>query len=174
MSNDVQLTEAIKSSRKVSADGSLVTYDLTSGVDFSNPKKTAEALADVFFDTDAKNWFKVSGDHIGFEPTYKVRIVLAEEHNKLLSETVDDFLKDLQKDELTKNFSPEIKDDASTASRLGTIIAVGSLKSALFRHTEDKIYASSIRDDLFIDLLEKLEIRSLNNKDLMDWKNLPL
>lgn len=174
MSSDDQLAQAIASGRKVSEDGSLVTYDLTSGVDFSHPKKTAEALADVFFQFDGKNWFKISGDHIDFVPTYKVRVVLAEEHNKLLEETVDDFLKDLQKNELTKNFSPEIKDDADNASRLGTIIAVGSLRSALFRHTEDKVYAGSIRDDLFIDLLEKLEIRSLNNKDLMDWKNLPL
>ena len=174
MDSEDQLKMSIASRRKVSDDGSMVTYDLTSGIDFSHPRRTAEALADVFFEKDAENWFKVSGDHIDFQPTYRVRVVLAEEHNKLLEETVDDFLKDLQKDELTKNFRPEIKDDAKTASRLGTVIAVGTLRSALFRHTEDKIYASSIRDDLFVDLLEKLEIRSLNDKDLMDWKNLPL
>ncbi len=174
MNSDDQLTRAIVSRRKVSDDGSLVTYDLTNGIDFSHPKKTAQALADVFFESDAKNWFKVTGDHIDFVPTYKVRVVLAEEHSKLLEETVDDFLKDLQRNELTKDFRPEIKDDANNAARLGTIIAVGALTSALFRHTEDKVYANSIRDDLFVDLLEKLEIRSLNNKDLMDWKNLPL
>ncbi len=174
MGSDDQLMQSIASRRKVSDDGSLVTYDLTSGVDFSNPKKAAKALADVFFESDAKNWFKVTDDHVDFEPTYKVRVVLAEEHNKLLESTVDDFLTDLKKDELTKDFSPEIRDDAHKASRLGTIIAVGSVTSALFRHTENKVYANSIKDDLFIDLLEKLEIRSLNNRDLMDWKNLPL
>lgn len=169
-----ELISAIRGSRKVSQDGSLVTYDLTEGVDFSHPKNTAEALAEVFFQEDAMKWFKVSGDHVDFEPGYKVRVVLAEEHNKLLEETVDDFLKDLQKDEISKKFSSQIKDDASNAARVGSIMAVGAIRSALFRHTEDKVYAGSIRDDLFVDLLEKLEIRSLNDKDLMDWKNLPL
>ncbi len=174
MNPDGNIEEAIASSRKVSKDGSLVTYDLTAGIDFSNPKKTARALADVFFEKDAKNWFKVSGDHIDFEPNYKVRVVLAEEHSKLLKETVDDFLKDLQKDELSRDFASQIKDDAENAARLGTVVAVSAIRSALFRHAEDKVYAGSIRDDLFIDLLEKLEIKSLNDKDLMDWKNLPL
>ena len=174
MTAEEKLSQAISSRRKVSDDGSLVTYDLTSGIDFSDPKKTATALADVFFESDAKHWFKVSGDHIEFEPTCKVRVVLTEEHNKLLEETVDDFLKDLQKNELSRSFSPEIRDDSRNASRLGTVMAIGSISSALFRHTEDKVYASSIRDDLFIDLLEKLEIKSLGGKDLMHWKNLPL
>ncbi len=174
MDTDERLNQSIAARRKVSDDGSLVTYDLTSGIDFSNPRKAAKALAEVFFESDAKNWFKLNGDQIDFIPTYKVRVVLAEEHSKLLEDTVDDFLKDLKNDELTKDFTPEIKDDARKASRLGTIIAVGSITSALFRHTENKVYANSIKDDLFVDLLEKLEIRSLNNKDLMDWKNLPL
>ncbi len=53
-------------------------------------------------------------------------------------------------------------------------MAAGAIRSAIFRHSEEKVYSDSIRDDLFIDLLEKLEIRSLNDKDLMDWKKLPL
>lgn len=174
MSGNDPISEAISKSRTESEDGSLVTYDLTGNVDFSQPKKTAEALANVFFEKDAVNWFKVSGDHIDFEPTYKVRIILAEEHNRLLEETVDDFLKDLQKEEIADSFSPEIKDNAVRASRLGTVIAVGTIRSALFRHTEERVYKDYLKDDLFIDLLEKLEIRSPDNKDLMDWKNLPL
>lgn len=174
MSVDDSLVTAIKNLRKVSADGSLVTYDLTSGVDFSNPKKTAEALAKVFFENEARTWFTVSGDHVDFNPTYRVRIVLAEEHNKMLEETVDDFLKDLQKEEISPSYSKQIKDNAERATKLQTVIAVGTIRSMLFGHTEEKVYRESIRDDFFVDLLEKLEIRSLDNKDLMDWKNLPL
>lgn len=174
MSTDFDLEPVIEKSRKISQDGLLVTYDLTTGVDFSNPKKVAEALAKVFFQKDAANWFKVSGDTIDFDPDYKVRIVLAEDHNKRLEETVDDFLEDLQKEDISRNYARQIRDNADRASKLQTVIAVGAFKSLLFRHTEDRVYKDAIRDDLFIDLLEKLEIRSLNDKDLMDWKNLPL
>ena len=44
-----ELKSKIESSRKVSEDGSLVTYDLTEGVDFSDPRAVAEALSEVFF-----------------------------------------------------------------------------------------------------------------------------
>lgn len=174
MSDDALLSKTISSSRKVSEDGSLIIYDLTKNVDFSRPKKTAEALANVFFEKDAVNWFKITDDHVDFEPTYKVRIVLAEEHHNLMSETVDDFMEDLQKEELSTKFSPEIRDGALKASRLGTIIAVGTIRSALFRHSDEKIFKDYLRDDLFIDLLENLEIRSPDNKDMVDWKHLPL
>jgi hypothetical protein len=174
MKDGDNLRSLIENSRKVSGDGSLVTYDLTAGVDFSNPKLVAKALSEVFFEKDAKNWFKVNDDKIDFEPTYKVRIVLAEEHNRKLEATVDDLLTDLQKDDLSGTFSKQIKDDSVEASHLQSAMAAGAIRSAIFRHSEEKVYADSIRDDLFVDLLEKLEIRSLNDRDLMDWKKLPL
>ncbi len=173
MKNEDKLRSVIESSRKVSGDGSLVIYDLTSNVDFSNPKLIAKTLSEVFFEKDAKNWFKVD-DKIDFEPTYKVRVVLAEEHNKKLEATVDDLLEDLQKDDLSGTYSKQIKDDSVEASHLQSAMAAGAIRSAIFRHSEEKVYSDSIRDDLFIDLLEKLEIRSLNDKDLLDWKKLPL
>ena len=69
----------------------LVTYDLTKGIDFSDPKSVARIISDVFFEKDALKWFKVKDEKIEFEPTYKVRIVMAEEHNKMLESVVDDF-----------------------------------------------------------------------------------
>ncbi|MEM0157374.1 MAG: hypothetical protein QXN26_04835 [Thermoplasmataceae archaeon] len=174
MKNEDELKSVIENSRKVSEDGTLVTYDLTTGVDFSNPKLVAKILSEVFFDRDAKNWFKVNDDRIDFEPTYKVRVVLAEDHNRKLEATVDDLLLDLKKEDLSGTYSRQIKDDSVEASHLQSAMAAGAIRSAIFRHSEEKVYADSISDDLFIDLLEKLEIRSLNDKDLMDWKKLPL
>ncbi len=172
-SND-SLEQKIANSRKESADGSLVTYDLTTDIDFSEPKKTAEALAKVFFEKDAVNWYQVSGDQIEFNPTYKVRIVLAEENGKKLGATVDDFLSDLQKDEISTEYASQISKNANNASNMHTLMAAGTAKNLLFHHSEGNVYKKEIRDDLFTDLLEKLEIRSLNNEDLMDWKKLPL
>lgn len=174
MSKEQNIVSAIEDSRKVSDNGSLVTYDLTKGVDFSNPKKAAEALATVFFEKDAVNWFKVTGDHIEFDPAFKVRVVLAEEHNRKLEETVDDFLSDLQVKELFPTFSKQIKDVSANASKVHAAMIGQTISNLLFKHSIEKVYDDSIRDDLFLDILEKLEIRSLNNADLMDWKHLPL
>ena len=174
MSTDSELSSAIKSSRKVSGDGSIVTYDLTENIDFSDPRKVAESLADVFFEQDAKEWFKVTGDHIDFAPTHKVRIVMAEGHHKNVEETVDDFLKDLQKDELYPNYSKQIDDVAANSTKLKSAMGAHVLRALAFHHFDKKVFEDYIRDDLFLDILEKLEIRSLNDKDLMDWKNLPL
>ncbi len=174
MANEDKLRSAIEGSRKVSEDGSQVTYDLTSGIDFSDPKIVAKALSEVFFEKDAKNWFKMDGDRVDFDPTYKVRVVLAEDNNKKLEAVVDDLLVDLQKDGISEAYSKQIREGSVEASHLQSAMAVGAIRSAIFRRSEEKIYADSIRDDLFIDLLEKLEIRSLNDKDLIDWKKLPL
>lgn len=174
MSADMNLSSALEASRKVSKDGSLVTYDLTKNIDFSNPKKVAEALAEVFFQKDAVNWFKVIDDHVDFDPDYKVRIVLAEEHNKKLEDTVDDFLSDLKKEEIHPKFSKQLDDAAGRATNLQIAMAGHSFRASFYRHSEKKINMDYLQDDLFVDLLEKLEIRSLNDKDLMDWKNLPL
>ena len=78
MSEEINLKSAIENSRKISDDGSLVTYDLTKGVDFSDPKSVARIISDVFFEKDALKWFKVKDEKIDFEPTYKVRIVMAD------------------------------------------------------------------------------------------------
>lgn len=174
MDSEDKIKSVIESSRKVSSDGSLVTYDLTKEVDFSKPKIVAKALSQVFFEKDALNWFKVEDDKVSFEPTYKVRVVLAEDNNRKLEETVDDFLKDLQKDGISRNYSKQIKNGGIIATELQSAMAKNAIESALFKHSLDRVYGDSIRDDLFVDLLEKLEIRTLSDRDLIDWDNLPL
>ncbi|MCL4438170.1 MAG: hypothetical protein M1616_02240 [Candidatus Thermoplasmatota archaeon] len=174
MAKDDSMASAIESCRKVSDDGKLVTYDLTNNIDFSKPKKVAEALTEVFFRKDASRWFKVSDENVDFSPDFKVRIVLAEEHSKQLKDTVDDFMKDLQKDGLSRSFSSEINDEADHSQKISNVMAAGAMKAALYKHGEEKILKNYIRDDLFVDILECLEIRTLNNEDLINWKKLPL
>jgi hypothetical protein len=174
MPKDRDIESVIESCRKVSADGKLVTYDLTGDIDFSKPKKIAEALSEVFFQKDASRWFKVSGDSVVFSPDFKVKIVIAEKDSKQLKEAVDDFLKDIQKEGLAGSLSKPIKDEADHSRNIGGILAAEALKGAIYKHGEEKILKNYIRDDLFVDILECLEIRSLDGQDLIDWKKLPL
>ena len=174
MSSEDNLNSAISNSRRVSQDGSLVTYNLTKGVDFSNPRKVADALAVVFFEKDAVNWFKAEGDHIEFDPKYKVRILLAEEHNKLLERTVDDFLEDLKKKELNKKFIEQISDLTANMVKLQTAMTAHAISAFFGKGFNRKIDKIEVEDDLFTDILEVLEIRTPSNADLMDWENLPI
>ena len=59
----------------------------------------------MFFEKDALNWFKVNDDKIDFVPTYKVRVVMKEEHNKKLESTVDELEMGLGMQENT-SFNP--------------------------------------------------------------------
>lgn len=174
MSSEEELISAVSASRKVSDDGSLVTYDLTSGIDFSHPKRTAEAIAKVFFEKDGERWFSVNDDRVVFDPSFKVRLVMAEEHSKKLEETIDDILKDIKKDEIYPKFSQQIDDAANHASGMAAAMAGHAFSSMLIRHHDRKVDDNYYKDDIFLDILDKLEIRSLNNEDLMDWKNMPI
>ncbi len=165
---------AIEASRKSSEDGSVVIYNLTKDLDFSDPRRVANALASVFFGRDAVNWFKVDGDHIEFVPKYKVKILLAEEHSKLLSETVDDFLADLKKNEINQKFARQIKDVSANEERVQRAIGLSAISSFLnkpFQRKDDKV---EIEDQLFTEMLGFLEIRTPNDTDLIDWENLPI
>ena len=173
MGND-ETALRIKESRKVSDRGDMVIYNLATGVDFSNPDKVARTLADVFFQEDAAKWFKLDGDHLSFNPEYKVRILLSDEHGNMLRKAVDDFLLDLKKDELDHVFSNYIKDVSENAQKLQAAMARHSFGSMLNRRFNRKIEDIEVEDDLFTDLLEAIEIRSPTNQDLIDWKKLPI
>lgn len=174
MPAEEELKSQIKDTRKVSEDGSLVTYNLTKGIDFSNPRKTAEALAEVFFEMDAENWFQVQSDNIEFNPTYKVRILLADDHSKKVEEIVDDFLKDLKKDEIIRDFGKKIDEIATHISGLKAAMVAGMLTPLLTKHYGRQVDIDEIEDDIFTDILEKIEIKSPTDKDLMDWEHLPI
>ncbi|MGC8515805.1 MAG: hypothetical protein ACP5OC_06710 [Thermoplasmata archaeon] len=174
MTENDAIANKIKQSRKVSDRGDLVIYNLTSGIDFSNPDKVARTLADVFFQEDAANWFKLDGDHLSFNPEYKVRILLSDEHGKTLGKAVDDFLLDLKKDELDHVFSNYIKDVSKNAQKLQAAMARHSFGSILNGRFNRKMEDIEVKDDLFTDLLEAIEIKSPSNQDLIDWKKLPI
>lgn len=174
MSAESDIISTITSSRKSSEDGSLVVYNLTKSLDFSDPRRVADALAKVFFEKDAANWFEVKGDHIGFNPKYKVRILLAEEHNKLLNETVHDFLEDLKEDEIKGKFTQQIKDLSANTERIQAAMASNAISAFLSKHFFGKADRAEVEDQILTEMLGVLEIRTPEDADLIDWENLPI
>lgn len=175
MVTEENIKKIVENSRKIWEDGSLVIYDLTSNLDNLDSKYVAKALSEVFFEKDAMNWFKIEdGERLKFEPTYKVRFVFPESHAEKIKKTVDNILQDIKDDETSGRLKQIISKNASEDINVDFAMAAGSMRSLLFRHSEKKSLENYIDDDLFTDMLENIEIRSLDNKDLMDWKKLPL
>ena len=93
----------------MSEDSSLVSYDLTNGVDFKHPRKTAEAFAQVFFETDAVKWFTITDNDVDFNPSYRALILVNEEDNRNVDKTMKDFMKDVEFDEISEKYLKEIE-----------------------------------------------------------------
>lgn len=104
--SDIASLEAvIRSARRLSLDGSRATYDLTSGIDFSKPRQTAEAIARVLWDQDVKAWWSFQGGLPVFAPNRKVEVRLPRDHHRKVAKAAEEFWKDLENDE----FAPQVR-----------------------------------------------------------------
>ena len=174
MNNKDSIKKTIETARKTSQNGELVTYDLTNGIDFSNPKLVEEALSEVFFEKDVSNWFVINGDDVEFKPSYRVQIVLAETHHNLMCKISEGFLKDIKNEDIGKKYASTLNNESKNDSAFVTGLAGKALFSSFYKHGEDKVLKNYLGDDLFTDILESLEIKSLNNEDLINWNKLHL
>ena len=148
---DEHIRDQITNSRREYPDRSLVVYDLTTGVDFSKPRNTAEALADVFFHMDASKWFREEGDKLVFKAGNRVEIRIADEHNRKIEKTVEDFRKDLRNDEVKKEYVNEIEAAATYNAGLGFMIIGGvmnaMLMEAMVRRDQKNQYVGQLLQD---------------------------
>lgn len=100
------LEEQIAETRRDNWNGTVV-YDLTNGIDFSHPKETASALAEVIFEIDVSKWFSGTGKDLKVNPTSKIEIHIQDAHRKAIEKMIGDFQKDLKYDEIKKNFQAQ-------------------------------------------------------------------
>jgi len=94
------LETQIRAARKLALDGARATYDLTRGIDFSRPRRTAEAIARVVWDEDVKSWWNWRGGDPVFAPSRKVEIRLPADHHWKVARAAKDFQEELKKEEL--------------------------------------------------------------------------
>lgn len=152
---------SIENSRKMNSDNTLVTYDLSTGVDFSNPRRTAELLSEVFFELDVSKWFTSKRNGLEFNPKYKAQIVLQSSHDKQAKELLKDFYADLRKDELRKAYANEIEASATYQPGIGTYMIAGILGSLLIQHSmrssEKKEYVTGLLNEI----MKNVEVKTL-------------
>jgi hypothetical protein len=153
-----EIKEQIANSRSVYPDRSLVVYDLTTGVDFTKPRVTAEALAEVFFNMDVSKWFKEENGSLTFNAKDSVEIRIADEHNKRIEKTINDFKKDLDKDELRRAYSSEIEAAANYHAGLGMIMFGGLMTAMIAQSMVRKGQSNQYVRDLMDKILGNVKV----------------
>ncbi len=88
-----------------------VVYDLTGEVDFSHPKKTAEALSKVLFERDVSKW--INRENLSVTPTSKVELRIQKGHNRKIERAIQETTNDLKYEELMKNYQTQINAEAN-------------------------------------------------------------
>lgn len=155
------LEEQIANSRKVSPDGSTTTYDLTSGIDFSKPRMTGEALAKVIYEQDVSKWITVDGDELKVNPTSKLEIRIQSEHDKAVEKTIDDFKKDIEHEELKTNYSSQVESAANYHAGVASYLFLGIGTTLLLQHMQNSRLKSEYLGQLLSKLMANITVSSL-------------
>ena len=105
-------------------------------MDFSKPRLTGEALAEVVFEQDISKWFTVSGEKLEFKATSKLELRILDAHDKGVAKTLDDFMKDLKKDELSQRYAAQIDSVANYQAGIASYLLLGLTTTLLLQHME--------------------------------------
>ncbi len=104
MGQDEDLRKAILNRRSESSDRREVTYDLSSGIDFTEPLQVADSLSDVFAEKDLSSWFNSNGSIFQFRPDYNVKFKVARSEDDNIEACMHEFLGGLTDNDVVKAY----------------------------------------------------------------------
>ena len=158
---ETDLKSQIKSSRKVSIDGTNVTYDMTNGVDFSKPRKTAEALAEALFEEDVSKWITYTSGELTVSPTQKIEILITSDHSKKVDKTVEEFKKDLEKNEMGSHYADAMEKAATYKAGIGTYMFAGLIGAMIVESSNRNAEGKEYLDKVFQKVMNNVEIKKI-------------
>lgn len=153
-----ELEQQVLQSRTAGVDGRNVVYNLSRGVDFSHPRATAEAVAQVVWDQDVHAWWSVEDDVPSCMPTGTIEIWIPQEHNHKVAKAVDEFKKDIKDDELAYHFGRYLDRAEDYQVGWGTVFLMGPLWSMLIESSENKDRRRTALDQLFSQMAGHLRV----------------
>ncbi len=153
-----ELEQRIRQSRVGSVDGRSVVYNLTRGVDFSHPRATAEAVAQVVWDQDVHAWWKVENGAPSCTPTGTVEIWIPREPNRKIAKAVDEFKEDLKNHELADHFSGYLNQASDYQVGWGTVFLMGPLWAYLIENSEIKQRRREATEQLFSQMARCIKV----------------
>lgn len=95
MGEDSEIRDVLLQKRTVSKASGTVTYDLTSGVDFSEPSVIGSNLSDIVMEKEVSKWVSINSEGMILEPTYSVKIIVAENENDEIEQAVGSFFNNI-------------------------------------------------------------------------------
>ncbi len=153
-----ELEQQVLQSRTGSVDGRSVVYNLTRGVDFSHPRATAEAVAQVLWDQDVHDWWSVDEDVPSCTPTSTVEIWIPQEHNRKVAKTVDQLTAELKDDELAQHFNRYLSRAENYQVGWGTIFLMGPVWSMVMEGSENKARRQAALEQLFSQMSGHIQV----------------
>lgn len=158
---DENIEGEIERARRTSMDGSTVTYDLTSGVDFSKPRRTGEALAKVLFEQDISKWISIKDNDLVVKPSAKLVIRITEEHNRAVEKTIDDFRKDVKNDELKIHYSQQIESAANYQAGIASYMFLGVGTTLLIQHMQRSSQKSEYLGNVMSQIMASISVTTV-------------
>lgn len=153
-----ELEQQILQSRTASVDGHSVVYNLSRGVDFSHPRATAEAVAQVLWDQDVHDWWSIENDVPSCTPTGTIEIWIPQEHNRKVEKAVEEFTHELKDEELAPHFSDFLNRAENYQVGWGTIFLVGPMWSMLMEGSENKSRRQAALEQLFSQMSSHIRV----------------
>jgi hypothetical protein len=146
------LEARIRAARKLSLDGLKAIYDLTSGIDFSKPRQTAEAIAQVIWEDDVKSWWSWQAGEMVFNPARRVEIRLPREHHRKVAKAAEEFEEALKKGEFAPSVDPYLYAVTDHHADWFTIFFLGPLLAYLLQRAENRQRQRAELDRLFAEM----------------------
>ncbi len=157
MDNQNSLENEIMECRRVSSDRGTVIYDIGAGVNFSNPKESAKALAQVLFTRDISGWISNDGKNLTVKPPYKIEIKMNGENKKALEKIEKDFNKYLGFDDIESKYLDFIQKNVDEGTDAISVLFLG-IWAFLFKHIENKSAEKEYIKNLMETIMKNVEI----------------
>lgn len=156
--NEVSLEDRVRASRKLSADGTKAVYDMRSAMDFSNPRRAAEAIAQVVWDEDLRSWWRLEDGEAICEPTRTVELWVPDVHSRQIAKTVKEFESDLRDRELGDAVSRHLDSDEDHEADWGAIFLLGPLWAFILQAFDNSARRKEALARLFGEMADSISI----------------
>ncbi len=145
------LEAGIRAARKLSMDGTRAIYDLTSGIDFSKPRRTAEAIARVVWEQDVESWWTWEGTEPVFKPNRTVEIRLPRDPDRKVAKAAAEFQADL-KEEFAPSIDSYLYSLNDDRADWFSIFFLGPLWTYILQHAENRQRQQEALNRLFAEM----------------------
>lgn len=156
------LGKEILSERHVPSNGDTVTYDIGFSLKGIRARNFAEALANVFFDTDARRWFSVIDGEINFLPESRAVIKLPVKRGMKANSITGHFESCLRSKGVIPKFEGLMRKNIKYRSNFGVLVWTFGAGAAVIDQMTDasnrkEAFYSQIMDDILGNLEYKFQ-----------------